>query len=208
MSDFFAKIAAANASGGGNYIRDGVYDLTVKALKENRGHNGYSIIAEFQVDSATPNGEYALTPDGKSTTDKLVEPNPVGSEVSVVFNFKHDSAPGNVKALAIALLASLGYTEAQIDSAAIATLVSDKNPARGMRIKDATYRKRAKESGKLLVLNRWETVPQTPDDIAARRKELDESKGAPAAATKPAAPAATTPAAPSAAGSILGMLGK
>jgi hypothetical protein len=206
MSDFFAKIAAANASGGGNYIRDGVYDLTVKSLKENRGHNGYSIIAEFQVDSATPNGEMALTPDGKAVTDKPVVPNPVGSEASVVFNFKHESAAGNVKALALALLASLGYTEAQVDAAAIQALVSDKNPCRGMRIKDATYRKPSKSTGKILVLNRWETVPQTPDDIAKRRKELDESKGAATAPTTQAAAPATT--APSAGGSILGMLGK
>ena len=200
MSDFFAKIAAAQASGGGNYIKDGVYGLTVTALKEIRGHNGYSIVAEFHVDASAPNGE-------RDASGALVEPNPVGSSVSVVSNFKHESSAGNVKALAIALLTPLGYTEAQIDAAAIATLVSDKNPARGIRVNDTTYRKsiqKGPNAGKPITLNRWEPVAQTPDEIAARRKELDESKGVAAA---PTAPPPAAPSVSSAGTSLLGMLG-
>lgn len=170
-SSLMARIAKAKTFAGGNIIKDGKYTFTVLRLFINNGHKGNCFIAEMRVDSA------------EQVNPKVV-PNPVGSTASYVLNLdKNESAPGNCKAYVLALL---GAKEEEVSTdelaATIEELVDEKtNPARGMRIKDETFSKiiqKGANAGKDFTGHRWEYVPQTAEQIAKQRAELDAAEAA------------------------------
>ncbi len=164
MSSAIDKIIAADPSGGGgNYFKDGHYPrLRVEKLSMKTGHNGESFIAEFRIIDAP----VAVEPG--------VEPSKQGSTASAVWNFKHISAPGNIKALMLAVVGSLGIKEFNADVLRKAT--SDAQPFRGVDVEDCTYRKEIKSgpnAGKPITLHRWSPIEQTLEQLKAQRAELD-----------------------------------
>lgn len=215
MSGAFAKIAAASATGGGNNIRDGIYKFLVEKISLQNGHTGECFIAEFRVVESTANG--ALDEQGRP-----VVPNAVGSTCSMVCNLtKHESAAGNAKAFVVKALAGLNLTEQDITPEVMAWVCGEKNPLRGLAVRDETYRgvNKGKSNpanrGLPLTLNKWHPIAQTEAEVKTASAWLDANPprvdvGAqqPAAqAMKPAMEAAaqTTAAAPKPAlGGLLG----
>ena len=211
----FAKVAGAQATGGGNNIRDGVYKLLVEKVHIQDGHSGECFIAEFRVIESQANG--ATNEHGQP-----IVPNAVGSSCSIVCNLtKHASAAGNAKAFVVAACAGLGYTEAQITPDVMAYICSEKNPLRGLAVTDETYRGVNKgrdnpaNAGKPLTLNKWKPVAQTEDDIKRQAAFLDanaakvDSAAAQPAPTTNTLTQAATPSQPVAGsgGGLLGILG-
>jgi hypothetical protein len=188
----FKKIATAQASGGGNHIRDGKYKFLIDKVFIHEGDENDSFIAELRVMESEPSGEV-------DAAGRPIAPNPVGSTCSFVCNFKFKSAGGNAKAF---VMAAVGCTEEELTPEQLAFVCSDDNPLRGVAIIDETYRGVNKgrdnpaNAGKPLTLNRWKHVSQTEADVAEGKKYLDST-----AAKEPEAPAkdTTAPTAPAAA---------
>lgn len=168
-NSFYSQIAAAAASGGGTYISDGVYKLMVEKLFEKNsthaGGSGLSFIAEFRVIESSPHPEY---PD--------VKPNAVGTTCSVVCSVqRHASAMGNVKAILLGTLGGFGYTEDQITPEVIQNAFNSEE-LRGIMVDNTTYRKPIKSgpnAGNPITLNKWSSIPQTPEEVAQNATDLD-----------------------------------
>jgi hypothetical protein len=174
--DVFRKIAQASASTGGNWIKQGKYIFETKKLIGEVKQGGPTFIAELVVVSAEP------------VTD-VETPNAVGSTASYVQLLeKHKSAMGNAKAF---LLALDGKEESEVGEEEFVrmlefytnsdpkltmvengqTFTVSVNPAKGMRIACETYRQEKRtKPGEIMTLPRWSTVPQTDEEIAARRQ--------------------------------------
>lgn len=164
------KITSAQATRGGNWIRDGKYRFALERLEMHEGEDNTSFVIELRVKSSQ-----------KVRDD--VEPNAVGSRCSSVYNLtKHKSAPGNTKAFMLAALAGLGIPESAFSAKWIKEATSDLQPLRGLLIDDETYRKAIKSGdnkGKEITLHNWITVAQTPAQLAASRAELDSTADVP-----------------------------
>lgn len=202
--DYYAQIAAAAASGGGNYINDGVYRLIIEKMFRKdapiAAGGGTSFITEFRV-----------VESGQDPNHPEVKPNPVGTVCSVVAVVtKHASAFGNIKALLLGALGAFGYTEDQITPEVIAEAYST-DQLRGVMVDDTTYRKAikgGKNAGSMITLHKWNSIEQTEEQVAAQKKDLDAGKFSVRKAS-PAAVSATettagTPAAPAQKTSLLG----
>lgn len=182
-AELLKKIATASASGGGTPIKDGIYRFMIHKMMIDKKFKGVCFIVEFDV------------VDAKSSIDG-VTPNPVGSRCSFVVNLDRNvSAPGNTKALILALLgvdeskildpktgqpASDDERNRQIGEV-VAWAVSETNPTRGMYLDDTTYRKEiisGANAGKPFTGHSWARVEQTPDEVAARRAEIDAKQKA------------------------------
>jgi hypothetical protein len=205
MSGSLSRIAGAKMTGGGSNIRDGKYKLLVENCKLQKGYEGECFIAELRVIEAVPNGEMQIASDEKTTTDKPVVPNAVGSTCSLICNLtKHDSAPSNIKKFVYGVLSGLGYAEEQITEEVLGEVIGGQQPLRGMAVECETYRsvnkgkKTAANAGKLLVLSNWKGIPQDAAGIKTQRAYLDNNK-----ATVETAPASTSTAP---AGGLMGML--
>ncbi len=221
-----AKIQSAQATGGGNNIRDGRYKYLIEAFTYAKGFQGERVVAELRVIESAPAID-VTGPDGKPVT-----PNAVQSSCSMVCLLdQHESAAGNAKAFLLAALAPLGFDESDITEDKILNEYSHvSNPLRGIAIANETVRrfnkgrKNEANKGKPLTLNSWKPIEQTPEDILRQRAWLD-SNGAKAefAAPTPAAapvveqvappvvaqpaPVATAPAASPASTGLLARLG-
>ena len=197
LKELLGRMAKQSASGGGIWMRDGVYDkLIVKHIeyKETFEH-GLSFIAELYV-AASRNDPQAKTgkpnkPEIYSPEGSQVEANPAGSTLTF-FQGDLDSkredyfkmAFGNVKQFMLTLAGEPDFPET--DEEAAKAFVNNcliaagpDQPLTGAAIKATTRRKWTKTSGNLLVLPVWETLPNTPDDVEANKKLL---AGIPAAA--------------------------
>jgi hypothetical protein len=176
------RIAKAQASNGGNYIRDGIYTFCVAKIILDQKQNGNMFIVEFKVlESQNIPGIV----DEK--TGKPVLANPVGTMCSMALNLDtNKSAVGNAKAFVLALL---GEDEANVTDEefeeALGHLIDKDQPARGMKIANETFRKAIKggaNAGKPYVGNRWQNIDETAEQIAARRAWLDGVDASAAAA--------------------------
>lgn len=198
MQDIFSQIANASATKGGNNLKDGKYRLVLERMLVHNGHKGTSVIPEFRVKTS-------------EQTEKDVEPSPVGSTVSCVWNLtQHENAKGNVKAL---ILAMLGLDEAATPVAQVQQLTekacSPEQILRGFEVDATTIRrinqgkKNPANRGQVMTLPMWQHVPgQTQESVAKNRAELDGA--APAAPPAAVAPATTPPAG----GVLSGILGR
>lgn len=163
------KIAEARASAGGNNIKDGQYVMVVKKLLVDQKFKGTFFVAEFDVVDS-------------DKTHATVEPNLPGTDCSIALNLDSNvSAPGNMKQFFLGLF---NKDEATVDSKELVELISkntgDDQPARGMLVECATYRKVTKtgvNAGKEGVYPKWSPASEgnSPAEIAARRKSLDEA---------------------------------
>lgn len=159
FENIFNQVAQSSAGGGGNRIQDGEYLYRVERLLMEKKFGGTCFIAEFKVEEAKP-----VFDD--------VQPNAVGSTCSFVINFDgpgRQSAPSNVKAFVLALL---GVNEAETSVGELVEtlkeLTGPAQPARGMLIRNETYRKYARtgknsqpdKAGRPpMVMNSWKHVP-------------------------------------------------
>lgn len=167
MAEIVGKMRNAKAAGGGNYIKDGTGRLIVKAIEIKRfDMAGDGFLADFVVESSRK-------------THPEVEPDAPGSSVSFLQLYdKHPlTAPGQVKAF---LMALTGEPESEFSGDKLlpnlSKITGPDQPLRGAVVDYSTYRKTTKDKSKILVLPKFETVHQTPADIAARRKALDSAK--------------------------------
>lgn len=197
VKDLAKKIATSRSSSGGNHLKDGRGVCIVKALKHESLYKGETFIAELQVESSES------VPEARDASGAQIQANAPGSSFSFIQQFDEypDTAFGNTKSFILTLM---GETEESLARSAAATkaelvkagklkagedytaddefaasyerLVGSAQPARGMRIRFETFRKLSKKSGILLVLPRWETVPQTVEQIAATRAAMDSLK--------------------------------
>lgn len=126
------KIADASPTGGGNVITDGDYVFVIKELLIKEGFKGNSFIAKFDVVMA----------EKKHPT---VLPNPVGTDCYMALNLDTNKmAAGNMKQFFTALwneeLSGTPYVT-KVDEWTKPAAEGGKQPARGMLIEAATYRK-------------------------------------------------------------------
>ena len=160
------KVAKSQATKGGNFIKDGQYLFEIQSVINEQKTDGECFIVEFKV------LESAQTmPD--------VVPNAVCSSCSVVWNLdKHKSSPGNVKGFILGLFGSDESDTPENEILETAQeLVGSKQPARGMLIKDETFRgtiRSGANAGNPITKHKWMAVPNQADaDIAKRRAALD-----------------------------------
>jgi hypothetical protein len=172
-----ARIAASKASQKGNNINPGgVYLWEVLKLLIINGHNGDFFIAELYCRESKATGE--LNRAGQPWV-----PMQVGQTGSVCVNLsdpKQESAPGNVKSFMMGLM---GEPESAIDLDVLGWATNEDptkgavNPCRGMLIRDEAFnRPQKKDPSRDFTHHRWVTVEQSPEQIAARRKDLDEAR--------------------------------
>ena len=201
LDNIFKKIAEASATGGGNNIRDGIYDLVVeKCVLNDEAHSGTCFIVEFRVLKSQSAG--VLDEQGKP-----VVPNPEGTTCSMVCNVtKHESAYGNLKKFLVAALGGMGYTPDQITDDLIKQMfVDEPEMLRGLVVHDETYRginkgrANAANAGKPLTLNKWSPIEQSEEDMEAMKKWLSTPAAIETAAKPTATAVATTVAAETAA---------
>jgi hypothetical protein len=171
-----ARIAKAQASVGGNIIRDGIYRFGILKMVLEQKFNGNMFIVEFKV------LESANVPDIiDEKSGKPVLANGVGTTASYVLNLdKNIAAMGNAKSFVMALVDETD--ESSIDDEdfqmTLDALLGKEQPARGMSIGDETFRKAIKSganAGKPFVGHRWKHVEETEEQIAARRAEFDKT---------------------------------
>jgi hypothetical protein len=112
----FDSIGNAEVSEGGVYPIEGVYPILyvdcMKIIRTRKGEDMF--VAEFDI----------LASD--------VEKRKKGSRMSWVANFKHDSAPGNIRAF---MAAVNGVNVDEVDSKSAQIMCSDKNPCHGKLVR-------------------------------------------------------------------------
>lgn len=181
--DLLKKVASAQASGGGNNIRDGIYTFEICNLLLEKKYKGEIFIVEFLVRDAKAVQE--LDKQGKP-----VVPNEPGSRCSWVLNLtKNESAPGNMKKFFLDLY---GYAEHEVTPDELATVLdmalAGDQPCRGWLIGDETYRKtiqKGPNAGQPFTAHGWKTISATGDNAperVAERRAKQESSGAAAPA--------------------------
>jgi hypothetical protein len=162
-------VQEARATGGGENITAGDYLWAVERLVEIDGYEGRSFIAELLVLEA-------------EAIDEKVKPNKVGSSVSCVWNVtkQKEMALGNIKSF---LMGLFGVPEDEITADVLDSVVDEeKNPMRGMRIAGRTMNKinqgrtNPANRGQVLVIPKWRTIEQTPEQVAEWRKAMGEAK--------------------------------
>lgn len=184
---FVKKIAAAEATGGNTRFVDGTYDLTILAIRLEDKDCGMSFIVDFLVDKSedVPESYWIGQNAVWQGTDKAVHlpaikaGRPVGY-LTVVDPSKNKSGLGNARAFMDALNGDEELSDEDFE-AALEFIISDDQPAKGMRIKATTYRKKIKtgdNQGKPFVAIRWEHVEQSEEEVKARRAEVDKVKPA------------------------------
>ena len=123
----FDGIEDAQSSGGGNWILEGMYPLlfinTVKTIKsQENGDNLF--IAEFDI------------------LESKVEGREAGTTMSLIINFKHQPALGNIKGF---IAAAMSREEEEISGKIADAVVTSDNPLHGQLVrceaKEITTRK-------------------------------------------------------------------
>lgn len=162
-------MAAANPTGGGNYVQHGRYVFIVDHfIQKYDGFNGASIVTEFFVAESAP------ATDGKRSDGPH---NPRGSRCSVALNLTGgkggakaaQAAQGNLKALVIGLLGKDGFDAMMANDKLGATpgeryakvLELLENNGRGAMLADETFMGKIQSgpnAGKDIVNHKWSYV--------------------------------------------------
>lgn len=189
-AEILKKVSQSTVSAGGNNLRDGRYRLALRRFELTEGFKGSRTVFEFVVVSASKQ----LVVELKTGKKLDIEPNPVGSDVSLVNMLdKHESAFGNTKA---AIMGLAGVTE--MDEATVLETMNDmlENGAAVGRVVDvATYRKETQANKKEITLPKFYPVEQTDEDVERMKKWFSDLDAANEAQASAAATQATAPAA-------------
>lgn len=178
MDPIFAEIGKASEFGSGSYFEAGEYELTLLEYFMNQGHKGLSAIAVFHVDASA-----------KSESDK--EPAPVGSQRSAVFKFSGENGKigmGKAKTFSISLFKPRTEQVSDSDASSLMSRVlgdarrndgkksgAESQPMRGRKIKlSATTATKKTRNGIFITNLNWGFMPQTGEELKARRAELDK----------------------------------
>lgn len=169
--DLINKIATSTASGGGDFLKDGIYELLITKIKiaekaKKEAFKGDMFVVEFFILAAEQD---AANPD--------LKPSKQYSTASFVVNLTNNlSAPGNVKGFVINLL-GVEDADAEEIGKTLEALIGETQPGRGMRLRDETYRKGiVSKPGQTMTAHRWIHIEQTSDEVAEWRKKIDEGK--------------------------------
>lgn len=141
------QIANAKANRSGNIIRDGRYLFEVVAVTADKKFKGNMFIAELKVLEAIK-------------THAAIEPNSVGSTVSYIVNLddKMGLGIGNAKSF---LMGLFGVSEEEISVDVICEVASEKQPAKGMHIRDEAFSKpKQSKPTESFTHHRWEHVTE------------------------------------------------
>lgn len=169
------RIGKAKTSESGNRIKEGSYVLIVKKITCSTKFSGTFYIPEFDVVAAEKTGAN--------------EPNKEGTDCSCAWDMNGkgksgEAAKGNIKQFVAALLGIPVEDEDQITAECGKYAgETEKDPdcfrARGMLIECETRRQRIQSgpnAGTEGVFPRFKHVEQTEEEIAERRKDLDNRK--------------------------------
>jgi len=152
--DPFQRTAEADPNQRSVYPVPGVYPvLMVDSLKMIQSRKGEDLfVAELEI------------------LDSQVEERPAGTRMSWLVNFKHDSAPGNVKAFFCALM---GAAESDVTADALRYSCGPQNPCRGrlVRLEASVTQTRA---GNDFTLCNWQLLPEK---VQAQAGELRKRAG-------------------------------
>lgn len=189
------RLADAKVTGGGSNINHGRYIFMIKKWWFEQGYKGLADKHELVVMKA----EKITVMEGDKKVE--VEPNPVGSTCSAVYNYDGKAkvmAPINTKKFLFGLL---GIEEKDITpddaNATLEECINDDskvgpvNPCRGMLIACETYPIYTKESKQWIVGTKWECVSppgegeNTDEKAKARFEEHERALKAMASAAAP-----------------------
>jgi hypothetical protein len=180
LKDMLKKVAGAAASGTGRPFEPGKYRLMLEKLFCLEGHKGTTFISEFRVLDSLSTGEV----DRK--TGRPCMPVAAGSLGSFVVNLSNQNAQGaqfaNVKRFILALLnADEGAVSEEDFLETLQDLCGPEGdaaqPRRGQIIELETFKKpKVRKPEEDFTHHRWTYVPQTDEQIAAQRAELDKKK--------------------------------
>ena len=170
------KLAEASATGGGDYIQHGVYDLALNKMEIKDGHKGLSFIFEWYVLSGEP------AKDGRQS--KLPH-NKTGSRCSVGLNTtKHEVAANNLKALVEGLLGKANFDALMQDerlgvhkAVRYGQLLDNlTTTGRGLMVHNETYLddiKSGKNQGEIIAKHKWFTMVNDETSIARNIAIMD-----------------------------------
>lgn len=179
MDELFGEIGAAKVNNKTPNLRDGQGVVLIKELLCKKLNEGPTFIAALKVVSSSSKG------DIDQVTKQPVEPSAPGSAASWIQKLKKfKSAPGNVKGF---LLTALNKAEANVTpdqfAQALARAISKEQPMRGMLIRFSTYQQQVQSgptAGQWRTYVNWSFIGKdagnSPDEIAARRAELDKEE--------------------------------
>lgn len=150
-SDVFDDIEGAQARQSGVYPVAGVYPvLFVDVLKMIKSRQDDTIfIAEFDI------------------VKSEVEARPAGTRMSWAVNFRHDAAPGNVKAFLAALM---NVEPEKIDKDGAKMAVSSKNPCHGRLIRLEASMTKTKRGNDFTICD-WRPIPEPMQEKATDLRE-------------------------------------
>lgn len=180
-SDYAKQINEAPESGGGNRVGPTIAGegTVTKFFALKARNNVMTVIAELQVDKCLP--EMGVV-DEKGNPKSAG--NAVGSTFGLVFQLSGPQSEVGASNLKRFILPLDGETSENLKAqgkdffALVNQYLDESNPSRGMRVKYSTYEAVSKKSGKKLTIPKFEHVPQTGEQIAKRRAELDATEGA------------------------------
>lgn len=170
MRDVFKQVAESKATNKGDFIKSGRGQaVIVECLGKETGMPKVpTFIARVKVISSESKGE--LGADGKP-----LAPNAPGSEAGWIQKFDKLPAMGATKAF---VLNVLGVKESETNAAeftdTLEQVCSSAQPMRGMLVNYDTYEHITKDKKKMTLVS-WSHVPQTAEEVKARRAELDKT---------------------------------
>lgn len=176
--DYLDQIANAKTFTQGNSITDGRYLWLVKQILVEKKHKGVMFIAEMKcIESAPVTIDPKLAEKGEDLS--LIKPVGVGESASYIVNLNNgDSAFSNVKSY---MLGIDGSDPKSVNPVEFRNMLdaarSAAQPFRGAYVRSESYRKPIKNPKSadrtIFMGHNWMFVPQTPEEIAARRAQLD-----------------------------------
>jgi len=152
--DPFQRTAEADPNQRSVYPVPGVYPaLMADSLKMIQSRKGEDLfVAELEI------------------LDSQVDDRPAGTRMSWIVNYKHDSAPGNVKAFFCALMST---TEDQVTADALRYACGVQNPCQGRLVRLEASNTKTRAGGDFTLCN-WQVIPE---NMQAQAGELRKRAG-------------------------------
>ena len=185
LKSLLKQIGNAQASNGGNWIRDGRYILVLDSMSIESKFAGDTFIAELRVEESfdDPSARAGAVYPATAGEGAPIKANPTGSTVSVVKPLAGNEiarklAFSAVKAFVLALTEEEDFPDTDEVAATefvnnLETAIGKDQPLRGAAVKCETFRKWTKDHATLLTLPKWiPVVGQTTETMAARKKAL------------------------------------
>lgn len=186
VSQYVNKITNARPAGAGNPIRDGKFMFAIKRMEikpSDKNDGKVWFICELRT---LKSEKVDVPPELVTAEAPLHEPNPVGSDCSLVTDLASQMGGANVKEV---MAATLGVKHETITAEQVTEWIAKNvdtpnkpttQPLCGRVLACKTTRSKTKSgvnAGKIGTRPHWDTVEQTPEELAGIRAMLTPTTG-------------------------------